>query len=67
MTQRGDPRAFFNVFDGCSPTTGAPQKLLKLANGGDVCVRLASGERYEFRYSGKGNKKGTCQSEQTRG
>jgi hypothetical protein len=32
--------------------------VLKLANGGQVCVRQASGGRWEFRYSPKGNTQG---------
>jgi len=57
MTQRGDPRARFNVLDGCNPDSAEPQKLLRLRTG-DVCVRLASGLRWEFRFSGSGNTKG---------
>ncbi|KAI5812286.1 hypothetical protein BZA77DRAFT_390809 [Pyronema omphalodes] len=55
MTQRGDPRAYFDVYDGCNPDTGAPQMILRLRNGDKVCVRRASGLRDEFRYSGNGN------------
>jgi hypothetical protein len=64
MTQRGDPRAYFNVVNhpaitvpGCEdPLAGAQE--MRLSNGGNVCVRRASGGRWEFRYSGKGNTKG---------
>ncbi|KAI5776702.1 hypothetical protein EDC01DRAFT_761946 [Geopyxis carbonaria] len=55
FTQRGDPRAYLNAYAGCNATSGEAQTELALANGGDVCVRPASGERWEFRYSGVGN------------
>ncbi|KAF8544592.1 hypothetical protein BDD12DRAFT_723258 [Trichophaea hybrida] len=57
MTQRGDPRAYFDAVEGCNPDTGMPQVFLRL-RGGRVCVRVASGGRWEFRYSGWGNQLG---------
>ncbi|KAL0640770.1 hypothetical protein Q9L58_000076 [Maublancomyces gigas] len=60
MTERGDPRAFFDVIYGCNQTDGSVQKELSFSGrgtlpGGHICVRLASGDRYEFRYSPPGN------------
>lgn len=61
MTERGDPRAIFQPVYGCDPDTDAVQTELLFvqreggAEGGGLCVRLASGGRYEFRYSGPGN------------
>lgn len=63
MTQRGDPKALFDVAYGCNPDTDALQKELVLRArgtnpptlGGHICVRLASGNRHEFRYSPPGN------------
>ncbi|KAF8474830.1 hypothetical protein BDZ91DRAFT_650584 [Kalaharituber pfeilii] len=55
VTQRGDPRAVFEIKYACdidNPTK--VQTEIKLTSG-DVCVRLASGNRYEFRYSPFGN------------
>jgi len=59
MTDRGDPKAIFDVVYGCSPT-GKLQKELKfkardITPGGHICVRSASGDRTEFRYSPPGN------------
>ncbi|RPB12990.1 hypothetical protein P167DRAFT_605277 [Morchella conica CCBAS932] len=60
MTQRGDPRAFFDVGYGCNQTDDKLQTELHFRGrgtlpGGHICVRLASGNRYEFRYSPPGN------------
>ncbi|KAM3458267.1 hypothetical protein MY3296_000473 [Beauveria thailandica] len=60
MTERGDPRAIYDVKYGCNPTTDAVQTELAFkersgVTGGHLCVRLASGNRYEFRYSPPGN------------
>ncbi|OAA43772.1 hypothetical protein NOR_04347 [Metarhizium rileyi] len=61
MTERGDPRAVYDVAYGCNPDTDAVQTQLVFkeragaAAGGHICVRLASGNRYEFRYSPPGN------------
>jgi hypothetical protein len=63
MTERGDPKALFKVVYGCNVDTDALQLELVLASrgttpptpGGHICVRPASGDRYEFRYSGPGN------------
>lgn len=65
MTNRGDPRAIFNVVYGCNVDTDALQLELVLASrgttpltpGGHICVRTASQGRWEFRYSGPGNTK----------
>ena len=60
MTERGDPRAIYDVVYGCNPDTDALQKELHFKAradlpGGHICVRLASGDRHEFRYSPPGN------------
>lgn len=60
MTDRGDPRAIYDVRYGCNPDTDALQTELAFkerqgVNGGHICVRLASGNRHEFRYSPPGN------------
>lgn len=60
MTERGDPRAIYDVVYGCNPDTDALQKELRFKAradlpGGHICVRLASGDRHEFRYSPPGN------------
>lgn len=60
MTERGDPRAVYDVAYGCNPDTDAVQTELKFKEraavaGGHICVRLASGNRHEFRYSPPGN------------
>ncbi|KAA8902909.1 hypothetical protein FN846DRAFT_899407 [Sphaerosporella brunnea] len=57
MTQRNDPRAAFEVWDGCDPDSDLGKLVLRLKGGDAVCVRPASGERWEFRFSGKGNTK----------
>ena len=51
-----DPRAIYDVVYGCNPDTDEVQvELLFKARdtlpGGHICVRTASGERHEFRYS----------------
>ncbi|EJP62593.1 uncharacterized protein BBA_08504 [Beauveria bassiana ARSEF 2860] len=60
MTERGDPRAIYDVKYGCNQDTDAVQTELAFkersgVTGGHLCVRLASGDRYEFRYSPPGN------------
>ncbi|KAM0272592.1 hypothetical protein ACHAQH_008623 [Verticillium albo-atrum] len=56
-TERGDPRAVFQPTHACNPDTAAPQIELTFTGrqtsppGGNICVRLASGNRHEFRYS----------------
>ncbi len=60
MTERGDPRAIYDVKYGCNPDTDAVQTELAFkersgVTGGHLCVRLASGNRHEFRYSPPGN------------
>ncbi|OAA38998.1 carbohydrate-binding WSC domain protein [Beauveria brongniartii RCEF 3172] len=60
MTERGDPRAIYDVKYGCNQDTDAVQTELAFKErsgviGGHLCVRLASGNRYEFRYSPPGN------------
>ncbi|KAL0938321.1 uncharacterized protein CTRU02_204931 [Colletotrichum truncatum] len=60
MTQRGDPKAFFQPIYGCNPETDAVQIELDFISraalpGGFICVRSASGGRHEFRYSPPGN------------
>ncbi|TGZ82172.1 hypothetical protein EX30DRAFT_388482 [Ascodesmis nigricans] len=62
MTQRGDPRAVFDVWHGCHSDTGVQQYELVMRegpelkrDGGNICVRPASGGRTEFRWSPKGN------------
>lgn len=62
MTQRGDPRAIFDLWEGCHPETGETQQELvmreapgQVRNGGNICVRPASGGRWEFRWSPKDN------------
>ncbi|KFA80054.1 hypothetical protein S40288_10666 [Stachybotrys chartarum IBT 40288] len=60
MTQRGDPRAIFDVVYGCNPDTDEVQVELAFKSraavpGGHICVRSASGGRHEFRYSPAGN------------
>ncbi|KAH8837874.1 hypothetical protein MCOR27_004112 [Pyricularia oryzae] len=56
MTERGDPRAVYDVAYGCNPDTDEVQTELVLSArgsepGGHICVRSTSGERHEFRYS----------------
>ncbi|KAI1081858.1 hypothetical protein F5B20DRAFT_533354 [Whalleya microplaca] len=56
MTERGDPRAYYDVVYGCNSDTDAVQtelafKARDTLDGGHICVRSASGDRYEFRYS----------------
>lgn len=46
-----DPRAIFDVYGGCATNVYE----LKLRDGADVCVRKASGDRWEFRYTPVGN------------
>ncbi|KAI0007210.1 hypothetical protein F4779DRAFT_593095 [Xylariaceae sp. FL0662B] len=60
MTERGDPRAYYDVVYGCNPDTDAVQtelafKARDVLEGGHICVRSASGDRYEFRYSPPNN------------
>lgn len=60
MTERGDPRAIYDVVYGCNPDTDQLQTLLAFkqragVTGGHICVRVASGNRHEFRYSPPGN------------
>ncbi|CAG8951103.1 hypothetical protein HYFRA_00006501 [Hymenoscyphus fraxineus] len=60
MTNRvEDPRAIFDIIYGCSPENVLQQELRLNArgtsHGGDVCVRLTTGDRYELRYSPPGN------------
>ncbi|KAF9870600.1 hypothetical protein CkaCkLH20_11906 [Colletotrichum karsti] len=60
MTQRGDPKAFFQPTYGCNAETDAVQVELDFISraalpGGFICVRSASGDRHEFRYSPPGN------------
>lgn len=60
MTERGDPRAIYDVRYGCNPDTDAVQTELVFkeragVTGGHICVRVASGNRHEFRYSPPGN------------
>lgn len=57
MTERGDPRAIFQPTYGCDPETDEVQIELDFkrrvgdVKGGHICVRSASGDRHEFRYS----------------
>lgn len=59
MTERGDPRAIFQPVYGCNPDTDELQIELEFVenqdptepSGGNICVRSASGDRYEFRWS----------------
>lgn len=63
MTERGDPRAIFHPVYSCNPDTDELQTELAFvaralegeAPGGHICVRSASGERHEFRWSPAGN------------
>ncbi|OAA80372.1 hypothetical protein LEL_03858 [Akanthomyces lecanii RCEF 1005] len=60
MTERGDPRAIYDVRYGCNPDTDAVQTELVFkersgVTGGHLCIRPASGNRHEFRYSPPGN------------
>ncbi|KAF0326773.1 hypothetical protein K4K61_009935 [Colletotrichum sp. SAR11_59] len=60
MTERGDPKAYFQPVYGCNPDTDAVQLELDFISratlpGGFICVRSASGDRHEFRYSPPGN------------
>ncbi|KAL8403849.1 hypothetical protein RB594_008920 [Gaeumannomyces avenae] len=60
MTERGDPRAVYDVVYGCNPDTDELQTELAFRArgslpGGHICVRTASGDRHEFRYSPPGN------------
>ncbi|TEA19772.1 hypothetical protein C8034_v008881 [Colletotrichum sidae] len=60
MTQRGDPKALFQPVYGCNQDTDAVQVELDFVAraalpGGFICVRSASGDRHEFRYSPPGN------------
>ncbi|GJC83393.1 hypothetical protein ColLi_06231 [Colletotrichum liriopes] len=64
MTQRGDPKAFFQPVYGCNPETDAVQVELDFVSraalpGGFICFRSASGERHEARYSPPGNNEQT--------
>lgn len=53
MTQRNDRRAIWELWqDGC--TYG---KELRISDAAEVCVRSASGGRWEVRWSGRGNSK----------
>ncbi|KAK2001543.1 hypothetical protein LX36DRAFT_628643 [Colletotrichum falcatum] len=60
MTERGDPKAFFQPVYGCNPETDAVQVELDFVSratlpGGFICFRNATGERHEARYSPPGN------------
>ncbi|RPB01016.1 hypothetical protein L873DRAFT_726199 [Choiromyces venosus 120613-1] len=60
LTNRGDPRALFDAGWGCNGTDDSLQRELVFRGrgtlpGGHICVRLASGNRWEFRYSPPGN------------
>ncbi|KAG0636670.1 hypothetical protein HOY80DRAFT_976530 [Tuber brumale] len=60
FTGRGDPRAMFDAGWGCNATDDSVQRELVFRGrgtslGGHICVRLASGNRWEFRYSPPGN------------
>lgn len=60
MTERGDPKAYFQPVYGCNPDTDAVQTELEFVSraalpGGFICFRSASGERHEARYSPPGN------------
>ncbi|TGZ81139.1 hypothetical protein EX30DRAFT_349007 [Ascodesmis nigricans] len=48
-----DPRAIFDVWGGC----GENNYEFKLRDGAVVCVRKASGNKWEFRYTPAGNTK----------
>jgi len=56
FTIRGDPRAMFDAGWGCNDSDDSVQRELVFRGrgtslGGHICVRLASGNRWEFRYS----------------
>ncbi|OHE93293.1 hypothetical protein CORC01_11436 [Colletotrichum orchidophilum] len=60
MTERGDPKAYFQPVYGCNPDTDAVQVELDFVSraalsGGFICFRSASGDRHEARYSPPGN------------
>lgn len=60
MTERGDPRAIYDVKYGCNPDTDEVQTELAFkeragVTGGHICIRSASNDRHEFRYSPPGN------------
>jgi hypothetical protein len=59
MTERGDPRAIYDVSYSCNTAGELQTELVFKARdtdpGGNICVRLAAGDRYEFRYSPPGN------------
>ncbi|KAF4122246.1 hypothetical protein GMORB2_7238 [Geosmithia morbida] len=61
MTSRGDPRAVFKPTYRCDPDTDDLQVMLAFSMrqespaGGHICVRSASDNRYEFRYSPPNN------------
>lgn len=70
MTQRGDPRAVYDVRYGCNVDTDQLQTELVFKErsgvlGGEICVRATDGNRHEFRYSPPGNT-GTLQQHPTR-
>lgn len=51
MTERGDPRGYFDVYeDSCTL-----ERELRIRDGANTCLRLASGPRWELRWSGFGN------------
>lgn len=59
LNERGDPRALYDVIWSC--VGGTLHKVLVFKGrqgdpaGGHICVRMAAGNRYEFRYSPPGN------------
>ncbi|EFY95134.1 hypothetical protein X797_011805 [Metarhizium robertsii] len=60
MTERGDPRAVYDVVRRCNPETHKLQeelafKSLADVTGGHICVRRASEKRWDVRYSPPGN------------
>ena len=64
MTQHGDPRALFDSVGEPEPGGSSARTVLRLAvlppsNAGQLCVRPASGGRWELRFSGRGNARGT--------
>lgn len=62
MSERNEPKAIWQPVYGCNPDTDEVQIQLAFVTwqqapaGGNICVRIASGNRgYEFRYSPPGN------------
>lgn len=58
--RKGDPRAFWEAWDWSDCGGGIQFRLREggVRDGGEICVRQASGGRFELRWSPKGNTAG---------